>query len=347
MRESSPLSRMLAPTISAPPWLSILLPVHGVEPFLPDCTRSLLSQELDGVELVFLDDASPDGSADLLRKLLDARPGWTRLLQHPTHRGISAARNTLLEAAGGEYVWFVDPDDVLEPGAVTRLRRIVALHRPDLVMCDFRVFDDGSGKPVERADQHVASFRGRSGVLSTDRDALLRGLFRTGRMHPWSKIVRRGAWPASLRFPEGRHFEDLSLLPSVAANLASYFHVPEIWVAYRKRCGSILGSLTPSKLDEWIAALVDGTAVAREAGAGLSERTRAVIADFCARTSMTVGELADTLAAPDGEARRRGHAELWRSACPWPARRVERAYWLTGRFGRALRWRRWRRRAEL
>jgi hypothetical protein len=127
----------------------------------------------------------------------------------------------------------------------------------------------------------------------------------------------------------------------------SFFHAGEVWVAYRQRSGSILGSLTPPKLNDWVAALVEGTTALRELDVDLSEATRAAIADYCARTSMTIGALAATFPAADVEELRSRHVALWRSAWPWPALRVERAYWLAGRFKQALRWRRWRRRAGL
>lgn len=335
---------MLALEPTRPPWLSILLPVFQVERYLADLARSLLSQDLEGVEVLFLDDASPDSSMAVLRRLRDEHGDRIRLLQHPMRRGVSAARNTLLDAARGERLWFVDPDDVVEPGAVARLRRIVTSHDPDLVMCDFRVFDDATGAPVDRGDDHVASFRGPSGVLTTDRDALVRGLFLSGKLHPWSKVVRRRAWPAALRFPEGRLFEDLSLMPRVLRNARSFFHAGEVWVAYRRRPESTMGRLTRSKLDDWMAALPDATAALREPGIAFSEATYAAAAHFCATTWMHVGALAEALPSSDGEERRRRYAALWEAACPWPAARIERAYWRSGRLRRALRWRRWSRR---
>lgn len=331
--------------LSSPtPWLSVLLPVHGVERWLPACARSLLTQDLQGVELVFLDDASPDGSAAHLARLEAANQGLVRVLSHQANRGLSAARNTLLEAARGEYLWFVDPDDVVEPGVVASLRRIVRRHAPDLVMCDYRVQRD-DGSPLDRGDDHVCTFRGRSELLVRDRDELVRGLFRTGKLHAWSKIVRRGAWPAGLRFPEGRWFEDLAVVSRLLLSVESWLHAPEVWVTYRQRPGSILATLDARKLDDWMTAL-EGYASALTPMLP-SGRTRRAVAHYCAAAWMRTTELADQLGLPDDDGRRRRWGRLWGSACPWPPARLERAYWLEGKFKRALRWRRWRRRAGL
>ena len=119
------------------PWLSILLPVYNVEPYLRECVESIASQADDGVEIMLVDDVSTDGSRSLLHTLQGELKGRLRLLQHQVNGGLSAARNTMLEAATGEYVWFLDSDDVLAPGAIADLKSVVERDRPDFVMCDF------------------------------------------------------------------------------------------------------------------------------------------------------------------------------------------------------------------
>ncbi|HET6437950.1 MAG TPA: glycosyltransferase family 2 protein [Anaeromyxobacter sp.] len=336
-------------TAAAPatsPWLSVLLPVYDVESYLLPCARSLLDQDLRGVELLFLDDASPDGSGELLQALAAEYPGVVRVSRSATNRSVGATRNALLDAARGEWLWFVDPDDLVEPGAVGSLRRIVDRYRPDLVMCDFRAFIDGGGPP-DPGDEHVASFRGPSGVLSRDRDALLRGLFRAGKMHVWTKVFRRDVWPPGLRFVSGRAFQDLALVARLSMEVRTWFHTEQIWMAYRQRPGSIQATLNLAKLDHWMEALEGYAAELLRWEVEVGPRTHAAIADYCARSLMRVGELTDRLAGPGCELRHLRNGARWRSACAWSAERLERSYWLRGRLGRAMRWRRWRRRFGL
>lgn len=95
-----------------------------------------------------------------------------------------------------------------------RLRGLIQAHQPDLVSCDFRVFDDGpSTASVKPRHRHLPSFDGPAGVLMDDIDQRLRGYFVHGQFHPWSKVVRRACWPSTLRFPEGRVFEDMAVYP--------------------------------------------------------------------------------------------------------------------------------------
>lgn len=122
------------------PWLSVLIPVYNVEAYLAECVESVMAQAGEGVEVLLLDDGSPDGSWALMQALSGRWPGRLWLLQHERNGGLSAARNTLIDAAQGEYLWFLDSDDKLLPGAIDALRAIVRQHAPDLVLCDFRVW---------------------------------------------------------------------------------------------------------------------------------------------------------------------------------------------------------------
>lgn len=314
------------------PWLSLLFPMYRVEPWLAACIESLRPQLEDGIELVFVDDASPDGSAALVQSLLPQ----ARLIRQPHNRGVSAARNRLLDEARGEYLWFIDPDDLVEPGAIARLKAVLATHRPDLVSCDFRVFDDGpSTASVKPRHRHIASFDGPSGVLMTDMDQRLRGYFVHGQFHPWSKIVRRACWPAELRFPEGRVFEDMAVYPRLLLHTPRHVHVAEVWIAYRQRGGSLLSQLDERRLDDWTWAL-DGLAAELPP---LSDDTRFEIAHFCARTLLRAKRRRLQLGGA-ARAGLRTDAERFARSSPLSRQALLAAYIRRGRWLRGLQW--WR-----
>lgn len=311
------------------PWLSLLFPMYRVEPWLRECIASISPQLDAGVELVFLDDASPDRSAELAQALLPQ----ARLIRQPTNAGVGAARNRLLDEARGDYLWFIDPDDLLCPGVLTRLKAAVAEHHPDLITCDFRVFDDGAGTESAPRRAHIASFAGPAGVLMQDVNQRLTGLFMAGQFHPWSKIVRRACWPAGLRFPEGRVFEDLAAYPRLALHTPRHLHIAEPWVAYRQRSGSLLSRLDAQRLDDWTSAL-DGLAAELPP---LDERARFEIAHFCARTLLRARRRRRQL----GGAARLGLATdtaRFERSSPLSRRALLTAYLQRGRYLRALQW---------
>lgn len=97
------------------PLISVIIPVYNLEHEIPACLESLQAQTLDNWEAVCVDDGSTDGSLALLREM-SARDGRIRVL-HQENAGVSAARNAGLAAAAGEYVYYLDGDDVLHPQA--------------------------------------------------------------------------------------------------------------------------------------------------------------------------------------------------------------------------------------
>lgn len=316
------------------PWLSLLFPMYRVEPWLPACLASLLPQLDDGVELVFVDDASPDRSATIVEGLNDPR---VRLVRQPANAGVSAARNRLLDEARGDYLWFIDPDDLVEPGVVRRLKALLTEHQPDLLTCDFRVFDDGgpSTESIKPRHRHIASFDGPGGELMNDVDLRLRGFFVHGQFHPWSKVVRRACWPAGLRFPAGRVFEDMAVYPRLALHTPRHLHVPEVWVAYRQRGGSLLATLDARRLDDWTWSL-DGYAAELPP---LKDDTRFEIAHFCARTLLRAKRRRLQLGG-EALAGLKMDAERFDRSSPLSRRELLAAYFKRGRWLRGLQW--WR-----
>ncbi len=238
---------------STPYWLSVVIPVYNVLPYLGDCLHSIASQGLAGVEIIAVEDCSTDGSAQELERLSREIP--MRIVQHERNMGLSEARNSGLAVASGTYVWFLDSDDLLREGAIPALKRIVDEHSPDLVMCDFEMLRERvQWKHRRRGELHRRTFDGPSHTLGRDVGVLLGCSFSAGHLHTWSKIARRALWGSDLRFPAGRYFEDARTTPQLLSRANSWYHVPEPWVRYRQRAGSILNQMDLRKIDDMTSA---------------------------------------------------------------------------------------------
>ncbi len=324
-------------------WLSILVPVYKVEAYLHECALSILAQADADVEILFLDDASPDGSTAILKDLQHAHPNQVRLLRHDLNHGISAARNTLLNAAQGEYLWFIDADDILELGALASLKHIIDTHSPDLVLCDFRRLQDHGDGRARFLDEHIATFQGPSNEALKDPNLLVKGLFQTGQWHPWSKIVRRSAWPSVLAFPEGRIFEDLAVFPRLVLRIQSFYHAQQVWMVYRQRPGSALSGLTEARLTEWMQALAGYANEIESAPVQLSRSTRFEIAHFCARTFIRASKKLHRFKTPTAHKALSHFPKLWQSASPLSSSELISGYLLRGRWLRALQFMFWMR----
>lgn len=187
------------------PLLSIVVPVHAVEPYLYQCLESIRADvpagEADAVEIVAVDDASPDRCGQMLRSYAAGRSG-VRTVHLTRNVGLGLARNAGLDIATGRYVWFVDSDDWLPPGTLPAVLGRLRGDRPDVLMLDHLRVHEGGRREVD-ASSHL--LRGVPGVVRlADRPRLLRVQHTA-----WNKVVRRELMAElGLRFHAG-WYEDI------------------------------------------------------------------------------------------------------------------------------------------
>ena len=125
------------------PKISIIVPVYKSELYLNRCIDSILNQSYADIELLLIDDGSPD----LCPKICDEYAAKDKRIKviHKTNGGVAVARNTGLEIASGEYITFVDSDDWIEQNMYQSMMEIAAHYNCDAVMCDcVKDFDDHS-----------------------------------------------------------------------------------------------------------------------------------------------------------------------------------------------------------
>ena len=266
------------------PWLSVLVPAYNAATYLAECVDSVLSQGVRGVEVVVVDDCSSDASAEILVQLSARWPDVLHVRRHDQNRGLSAARNTLLQEARGEHIWFLDADDKLLIGSLTELQRIVNSFSPDLVLCDFEVLRSHRQlKHWMRGEYHRKSFLGTSGKVLTDTAELLSGMLLAGQLHAWSKISRRRLWQTGLCFPPGEYFEDMATMTLLALKARSSYYAPHAWVAYRQHEHSILANANWRKAQNQSRALVPLKDALRSQACGETAQVRIALAHQSAR----------------------------------------------------------------
>lgn len=327
------------------PWLSILIPVYNVQDYLAECLASVRAQALQGVEVLLLDDASTDGSARLMEALAQQDGHPVRLLHHSRNQGLSAARNSLLEASRGDYLWFLDSDDLLLPGAVAAVAALVREQAaPDLILVDFRVLRARERlKHRLRGESHRRTFDGRPRQRQQSRDELVAGVFRQGLLHSWSKISRRRLWAEDLRFPVGRYYEDMYTTPELLLRATSFAYLPEVCVAYRQREGSILASMNAQKVSHMMGSLLGLPERLRAAGVQ-SKDAELALAQYAARTFVTACRFQQR-AGGLGEAERSAALAAYlldfERSSPLPPTDLLRATWRRGWVWRALRLAHW------
>ncbi len=269
---------------SPAPWLSVLVPAYDATAYLSECVESVLAQGVEGVELIVLDDCSRDETPVLLESLQQRWSGSLQVQTHARNQGLSAARNTLLDHAQGEYVWFLDSDDKLLPGVIADLQALIAKESPDLVMCDFEVLrENREAKHWLRGEHHRTSFFGPHTALMRDPASLLSGLLFAGQLHAWSKVSRRSLWHERLRFPRGQYFEDMATMSLLALQAQSSYYVPRPWVAYRQHDSSILANANWKKALDQSRALIPLHQALQHHTCGASPQVQLALAHQSAR----------------------------------------------------------------
>jgi CDP-glycerol glycerophosphotransferase len=211
----------------AHPTISVIIPVYAVEEYLGACLDSILGQAPDGLEIIAVDDASPDGSG----KVLDARAAKDprlRVLHLPGNAGPGNARNAGLAKASGDYVWFVDGDDMLADGALAAVTARLGQDRPDVLLIDYEELYPGGGT---RPGPGSALLRAApTGVLTLAEQPQLLQLTMTS----WSKVIRREFLvDLGMPFPNGIH-EDVPLTCAMLLGAQRIAALARVCYRYRR-----------------------------------------------------------------------------------------------------------------
>lgn len=229
------------------PRVSIIVPVYRVERYLDACVRSLLNQTFKDIEIILVDDGSPDNCPAMIDGYAEAFPGTVCALHKP-NGGSGDARNYAISHTSGEYLCFVDSDDTVAPDYVEALLGAALSENADIVVCDAQRVDEQTGAT------HFLSggdLQGKSGSdLGSSPDWLFRVL-----TNPWNKLYRSGLFHdcGVCRYPVGIIYEDLGLTPILFHRAVRIQKLDRVLYNYLTRQGSIIKS--SRKPEDVIAAL--------------------------------------------------------------------------------------------
>ena len=188
--------------------LSVIIPVYNTEQFLHKCLSSCVDQLEDGVEIIIVNDGSPDNSQSIIDYYCSKFSSVRAITQQ--NQGLSVARNTGLESAKGDYVWFVDSDDWIKPGAFHEILQHIS---------DGKDLDLLTIRRVGCANEKINNFHG----IISGKQLLLSENFEHGAVF---YIYKRSFLNEHLlRFKPGIYHEDTEFTPRL--------------LYYAERCGSI------------------------------------------------------------------------------------------------------------
>jgi len=223
---------------------SIVVPVYNVRAYLRECLDSVLAQSFRDFEVIAVDDATPDGSGEILDEYA-TRDARVRALHLPQNVGLGPARDAGIEVATGDYLLFLDSDDSLEPGSLAAMAdRLEQTARPEILFFDYaRTYWDGS--VVRNRHEHKLAEPGPDVFRIDERPDLLEML-----MIVWNKAYRRDFVARNdLRFPPG-YYEDAPWTYPALLSARTIAVLDRVCVRYRqRRHGNILRSRSRKHFD--------------------------------------------------------------------------------------------------
>lgn len=216
--------------------VSVIIPVYNVELYIDECIKSLILQESTEVEYIFINDGSLDKSIEILKRYRDER---IKIIDQK-NGGLSAARNTGVRYAKGEYILFIDSDDYLRDNkAIDNMYKIAKESDSDIVVSNsIKVYEDGTEVPFYR-DKNIFYER------TMDSKSFLKEFIKKDSMQVpvWMNLYKRSFLLSNnLFFKEGMLHEDELFTPQSFLKADKVSIYKSNFYAYRQRENSIMTS---------------------------------------------------------------------------------------------------------
>ncbi len=231
--------------------VSIVLPVYNIkEEYLEKCVRSLMSQTESRIEIILVDDGSPNNAYEVCMRLA-AEDSRVKAI-HQENAGVSVARNTGLENAQGEYICFVDPDDWTAPSYIEELLKGFESEDTDFTICDCTVCYENSQRPNPflSTDKNVLTGKDKNKLLYQLVGKKICDYYppEVAAGVPWGKMFRRSFIDKhNLRFIPGMVRMQDNIFCLYAIDSADKIHyVPKSLYFYRKEEGSACYKFNPN-----------------------------------------------------------------------------------------------------
>lgn len=213
--------------------ISVIVPVYKVEAYLDACVGSLVRQTFRDLEIILVDDGSPDGCGTMCDVWAE-KDARIRVI-HQKNGGLSAARNSGIRAASGELISVIDSDDRVDPEMMETMERALAESGADVALCGFVHEYEGTDRPGE-------TVLPGSGILNR-KEALekLAGLGGLPFIVAWNRLCRREIYDKVL-FPEGKIHEDELTAHEILGEAGTVVLVGQAFYHYLHRAKSIMSS---------------------------------------------------------------------------------------------------------
>ena len=229
------------------PKISIIIPVYNVEKYLRECLDSCINQTLQDIEIICVDDCSPDNSIKILEEY-QQKDSRIKIFRHAINKNLGAARNTGLANATGEYVWFIDSDDYIDTKACQILYDAIKEFDVDMLCFSALKFvdTDERRKFIYDAYYHQGVQISKIYYPKTNWEGVkFPNLNVSACLYLTKKSVIQ-----NFRFREGVWHEDSDFTPILLSSVDSFCYIPYTAYFYRINQNSIMQSSMSQKRSE-------------------------------------------------------------------------------------------------
>ena len=212
--------------------VSVIVPIYNVEKYLDRCVKSIIEQTYKHLEIILVDDGSPDNCPKMCDEW--AKKDSRIVVLHKTNGGLSSARNAGIKIAKGTYLSFVDSDDYIKNDMIESMVTTMYNYSSDLSCCGRYIVHD-NGKIENK-------FIGNQIQLLSSQEATCAMFDGTIVGEPaWDKVYKKELFD-DICFPEGEINEDIGIMPLIFNKANNIVHIPEAYYYYCKNGASITRS---------------------------------------------------------------------------------------------------------
>lgn len=231
--------------------VSIIIPIYKVEKEIARCLESVCYQDYKNVEIVLVNDCTPDNSFHIARDYIssNSKVEQTLFVEHEVNQGLSCARNSGINAATGDYLFFLDSDDALTSSDVISHLVSYVEKDPDIemVMGNYQKFDDQGIFEVAQESRRLFESNDEIYIAYSKRQLWITA---------WGKLVsRKFVIDNNLFFKPGIYHEDELWSFNVFRLISKLFVTPVIVYNYYDRQGSIMSQIVEKNIDDLIVIL--------------------------------------------------------------------------------------------
>ncbi len=207
--------------------VSVIVPVYNVEKYISKCLESLSNQTLKDIEVIIVNDGSPDNSQVIIDKYVQKFPDIFKSFTNK-NEGVSAARNFGIKEATGKYIAFLDSDDYIENDTYEKLYTKAESKKFDLTLCNLKyVYEDGRKEKLH-------SIKRKDILNKVD----VKKLFIDFYPVVWNGIYNASLFSDDINFKKGVWFEDVEFLYKIFSRIKSVGYIDDYLINYVQREGS-------------------------------------------------------------------------------------------------------------